>query len=426
MENTEENETKKGFYSASKVSLAFLIFTLIFVFLTSHNLYVRASNVQNQKLKTILTSILKPIDSFATKLHVNTAFDALRRKVLQTAQLDKMPSWEEFYYGEEEASLETNEEVASAQASEKPDVASGMEEGKSDAGDVNVNEDNGENEQSESGDGVLNTNEEIDQTVATEERAEERSGEGEQREVDEDQSDEEGEEVDQSPYLYDDKRPFRILMVGDSQMYSIANGLKKITAGHEAIEITDFSIQSSGFIRGDYYNWEKKIANIFSEQEMGYYHVAVVLLGMNDYQDIFYGNTYLVRETKGWEERYRDKIVRVMNLLLLHTKKVYWLGMPIVRRGTYNDDLRYIDKVQEAVASEYHHSGLKRVSLANIAPGEGVPFTETIQKEDGQIIRLMKSDGVHYTLAGGEYIMSSFLKDLYAEWYIKPACEKKE
>ena len=423
MENKDQTETKTSFYSAGKVALAFLIFTLIFVFLTSHNLYIRASNIQNQQVKTILTSILYPIDAFATKLGVNTFFDNSRKKLLQAFQLDKMPNWEEFYYDEESGGVQ-EKSLALAQAKgnsvQDADVKQTDTAEKASKDDNEAMSDNDESVDTETKD-------------ATDKSEEEGSNEGKEEETQEDvdateemqEQTEEQEEQPTSPYLYDEERPFRILMVGDSQMYSIANGLKKLTAGQDAIEITDFSIQSSGFIRGDYYNWEKKIANIFSEQEAGYYHVAVVLLGMNDYQDIFYGNTYLVRETKGWEERYRDKIVRVMNLLLLHTKRVYWLGMPIVRRGTYNDDLRYIDKVQESVAKEYHHSGLQRVSLANIAPGEGVPFTETIQKEDGQIIRLMKSDGVHYTLAGGEYIMSSFLKDLYAQWYIKPM-QKKE
>ena len=421
MENKEQIETKKGCYSAGKIVLAFLIFTLIFVFFTSHNLYIRASNIQNQQVKKILLFVLQPIDTFASKIKVNTFFDNSRKVLLNLAELDKMPNWEEFYYVQEGVEMQT-------------DVVAVAPAKNNDAEDVQIEESSDVN-QRDSDDERKNENDEDDENLKQDEIELEENIEKDDsnKEIDEgreedfpsaEMNDGAPEEDAPSPYLYDEEKPFRILMVGDSQMYSIANGLKKLTAGQDAIEITDFSIQSSGFIRGDYYNWEKKIANIFSEQETGYYHVAVVLLGMNDYQDIFYGNTYLVRETKGWEERYRDKIVRVMNLLLLHTKKVYWLGMPIVRRGTYNDDLRYIDKVQEAVAKEYHHSGLQRVSLANIAPGEGVPFTETIQKEDGQIIRLMKSDGVHYTLAGGEYIMSSFLKDIYAQWYIKPPQEK--
>jgi len=410
MQNKEQKETRRGFYSPIKVALAFLIFTLVFVFLTSHSLYVRASNIQNKQLKTILTSILQPIDTFATKLGVNTFFDNSRKALLHIAQLEKIPDWEEFYYVEEGGNMQ-DETLAMTSAENNKSVG---DTEKTKTSDSDVIKESGNQEE------LVNDEVEDRKNKIEETEMQDEVDEGVDYDLKQEATDDLQEEPSPSPYLYDENKPFRILMVGDSQMYSIANGLKKLTAGQDAIEITDFSIQSSGFIRGDYYNWEKKIANIFSEQESGYYHVAVVLLGMNDYQDIFYGNTYLVRETKGWEERYRDKIVRVMNLLLLHTKKVYWLGMPIVRRGTYNDDLRYIDSVQEAVAKEYHHSGLKRVSLANIAPGEGVPFTETIQKEDGNIIRLMKSDGVHYTLAGGEYIMSSFLKDLYSEWYIKP------
>ena len=408
-DNTEEEtekKTKKGIYSVNKTIFSFFFFTLLFIFTTSHDLYIKASRINSPQIKKILVAILAPIDSLATNIGLTDLFNSSRQKILEVAKLDKELDWESFYYIEDDASIAQNiDKKENIQPLIKPKKPKKPPKKTDDSSLVKEKEDS-----------ISYQVEEV--AESTDEQ------EGEQDEISYQIDEWDNSYVEDfipeiSPYIYDENNPFHLLMVGDSQMYSVANGLKKLTAGQEAIEITDISIQSSGFIRGDYYNWEKKLENIFKEKP-DYYHAVVILLGMNDYQDILENNRFIPRESKEWEARYRDKIVRVINLLLLNTKKVYWLGMPVVRRASYNDDLRYIDGVQERVANEYNHIGLKRISLAKITPGEGVPYTESVQKEDGNIIRIMKQDGIHYTLSGGQYVMEDFLKDLYTSWYIKP------
>ena len=384
MKNKESVKKEKGSYSVNKTMLGFLLFTLLFVFISSSDLYVKSSHVENVYMRAILTSILKPIDSLARRTGVTNLFNTTRQKLLELAKLNNELEWEEFYYTstEDELAKETNE----------ADVKNEMRvKGRAKPLEKKVLE-------------------EVSPIVLEEDEAEELE---ESKEV-------QNEEEEISPYVYDESRPFHLLMIGDSQMYSIANGLKKLTEENKSIEITDIAIHSSGFVRGDYYNWEKKLENVFKEKETGYYHASVILLGMNDYQDIYTPSSLLLRETKEWEEKYKERIMKVLNVLLLNTKKVYWLGLPLVRRAAYNDDLRYIDKIQEGVAVDYELSNLVRISLASIAPGDGVPYTDTIQKEDGTIIRLMKGDGIHYTSQGGQYVMEGFLKDLYTTWFIKP------
>ncbi|MGP1439746.1 MAG: SGNH/GDSL hydrolase family protein [Treponema sp.] len=384
MKNKESVKKEKGSYSVNKTMLGFLLFTLLFVFISSSDLYVKSSHVENVYMRAILTSILKPIDSLARRTGVTNLFNTTRQKLLELAKLNNELEWEEFYY--------TSTEDELAKETKEADVKNEMRvKGRAKPLEKKVLEG-------------------VSPIVLEEDEAEELE---ESKEV-------QNEEEEISPYVYDESRPFHLLMIGDSQMYSIANGLKKLTEENKSIEITDIAIHSSGFVRGDYYNWEKKLENVFKEKETGYYHASVILLGMNDYQDIYTPSSLLLRETKEWEEKYKERIMKVLNVLLLNTKKVYWLGLPLVRRAAYNDDLRYIDKIQEGVAVDYELSNLVRISLASIAPGDGVPYTDTIQKEDGRIIRLMKGDGIHYTNQGGQYVMEGFLKDLYTTWFIKP------
>ena len=83
------NKKKKGAYSVNKTILSFFIFTLLLVFITSSDLYIKSSHIENVYVKTILTSILKPVDSLARKTGVTTLFNQSREKMLSFSKLNK-------------------------------------------------------------------------------------------------------------------------------------------------------------------------------------------------------------------------------------------------------------------------------------------------------------------------------------------------
>ena len=210
-------------------------------------------------------------------------------------------------------------------------------------------------------------------------------------------------------------------MIGDSQMHSIAAGFLRLTGQNSSIRVKEISVHSSGFIRSDYYNWPKKLKNVFAESKNEPYDIAVIFLGMNDYQNFYADNgKVLVKETEDWESAYRDKIKTHLDILSANTKKVYWLGMPIVRNKIYNAQLLYIEDLHKKIALEYSETMLQKISLSSIVPGDGVPYSDTVKTSDGKKINLMKDDGHHYTVSGGEYVMKPFLELLYKDWDLEP------
>ncbi len=226
--------------------------------------------------------------------------------------------------------------------------------------------------------------------------------------------------TEEKKYQYTALNPLNILMVGDSQMQSIAPGFKRLIGNKSAIRVDEIAVHSSGFIRGDYYNWQKKLTTVF-KQNKGKYDIAVILLGMNDYQNFYDRNgKVLVKETKKWEEEYHKKIRNIIDILLINTKKVYWIGMPRVRDRVYNENLLYIERIQNDLAEKYANPNLIKFSPVAVAPGIGVPYTDIITTKEGAVIKLMRNDGIHYTFSGSEFIMRKFLSDLYSDWDIEP------
>lgn len=229
--------------------------------------------------------------------------------------------------------------------------------------------------------------------------------------------------TEKQQFHYTAQNPLKVLMIGDSQMQSIAGGFIRALGENAPVKIKDISVHSSGFVRSDYYNWPKKLETIFAETKDSPYDAAIIFLGMNDYQNFYSSNgKVLIKESKDWEISYKEKIKKHLDILLSNTKKIYWLGMPLVRNKVYNEDLKYIDKLHEQVAEEYGNN-LVRFSMIKIAPGDGMEYVDIIQKPDGTKIKLMRDDGIHYTISGGEYIMQKFLDVLYSDWEISKKTE---
>ncbi len=213
-----------------------------------------------------------------------------------------------------------------------------------------------------------------------------------------------------SSLVHSPENPLRVFAFGDSQAYSLGNGLSRLSGKDGPIVVEVLAVHSTGFIRGDYYSWPAKLEDTFSAQR---YDAAVLMLGMNDYQN-FYNSAgkALRKETAEWEAAYHERCRRIIDLLLMNVDRVYWLGMPVVQNSAYNQSLAYIDEVQQKLAAEYSPQTLQRISVRDVLPGTGKSFTDTVVREDGSTIKVMSSDGTHFTVEGGQLVMRPLFDSL--------------
>lgn len=425
-------DKKSIFYSANKALSFFLLCIFLFMLLLGKSLDDFSSKIKNPYAADVFKTAVKPVSELSQKLKLDNLIPSARSFFLHYAGLEGLSDWDSFYYMDS-AELIHRERLLALEnlgnvidksqsdvlpAESKPEDVAAVKKmvDELEAKLENINT-------------VLDRLKDIEQArVAelekirlTQKMLELRKEDIFETAVKEGESNVEQAEAPKKVYTYNTERPLRILMIGDSQMHSIAAGFLRLTGQNSSIRVKEISVHSSGFIRGDYYNWPKKLKNVFEESQNEPYDIAVIFLGMNDYQNFYADNgKVLVKETEDWESAYRDKIITHLDVLFANTKKVYWLGMPVVRDKIYNAQLLYIEDLQKKIASEYSSIILNKFSLSSIAPGEGVPYTDTLKTAEGKKIRLMKDDGHHYTVSGGEYIMQPFLELLYKDWDLEP------
>jgi len=425
-------DKKSIFYSANKALSFFLLCIFLFMLLLGKSLDDFSSKIKNPYAADVFKTAVKPVSELSQKLKLDNLIPSARSFFLRYAGLEGLSDWDSFYYMDSAELIHRERLLALENLGEAIDKSQRdvlpAESKPEDVAAVKKMVDELE-AKLENINTVLDRLKDIEQArVAelekirlTQKMLELRKEDIFETAVKEGESNVEQAEAPKKVYTYNTERPLRILMIGDSQMHSIAAGFLRLTGQNSSIRVKEISVHSSGFIRGDYYNWPKKLKNVFEESQNEPYDIAVIFLGMNDYQN-FYADSgkVLVKETEDWESAYRDKIITHLDVLFANTKKVYWLGMPVVRDKIYNAQLLYIEDLQKKIASEYSSIILNKFSLSSIAPGEGVPYTDTLKTAEGKKIRLMKDDGHHYTISGGEYIMQPFLELLYKDWDLEP------
>lgn len=400
---------KTGTYSVNKTVLSFIASVFIFSLFCAQPLNVIISQIKNNYVKNICFQLIKPIEDFSIYLGIYNLFPSARNSVLTFTGLNGKLEWENFYYTEDKPNT----------AAEKNDLIDTEPETVNRLSLLPLKEITGLKAEQEK---IIFSEENllVENTKEVKEKTDLSDAENYGMQAEE-KSEIIFEESSEIPlYDYTAEKPFRILMFGDSQMKSLAGGLQRLTVSQKAIEITEISVHSSGFVRGDYYNWKKKLESVFAQTKDKPYDAAAFLLGMNDYQNFYNSDgKVLIKETSAWEEKYEEKIHAILDIVLANSRKAYWFGMPAVRRKSFNEDLSYIEKVQKKAASNYGNQNLIKVSIRDIAPGKDVPYTDNLQTLNGKYIKLMRDDGIHYTIAGGEYIMQSFLNTLYTDWNIE-------
>ncbi len=222
------------------------------------------------------------------------------------------------------------------------------------------------------------------------------------------------EEKGDKPVVYNIGNPFKLYIFGDSQITSFGNGFKRLIGDTPIIQATHLGIISSGFIRDEYYTWGAKLKDECSKKS---YDAAIFMLGMNDNIDITdaEGNP-IRRRTEEWNDIYIRRCTELIDTMLSLFPKVYWLGMPMPKSKTYDENLKIIDGLHDKIAANYDSEKLVRVSVRDIFPGSGQGYAESVVMENGKTLKVMGTDGIHLTVGGGQYIMKKLLDKILTDF----------
>lgn len=196
--------------------------------------------------------------------------------------------------------------------------------------------------------------------------------------------------------------PTRVWMGGDSLAGELEWGLTPLLDGAGVFRSFAFYKGSSGICRYDYFHWERKIRSVMAKVRPD---AVVFMVGANDTQSVWTADHWIHYGTAEWKTAYGRRVGRLMDIMLKSdARRIYWVGMPIMRQRWRDSRMRAINSIVAGQAGE--RAGVTFVDIRDL-------FADT---KGAYVAKWRTSDGVHFTTAGWRRLGKRVYRYIKADW----------
>jgi len=189
---------------------------------------------------------------------------------------------------------------------------------------------------------------------------------------------------------------YDVAVIGDSLGSGLWQGLYQNFQNSEKQEVNFVRLAktNTGIVRDDRYDWPREVEALVKEQD---FQIAVMMFGANDAQSIRAGGKRYHFKTPGWEQRYRERIDRMINALMKRDIAVYWVGLPNVEKPELREDYLHVNAIFKERASEH---GVRFIDTWDVTNDEKGDYQAIGESVDGRRTILRAKDGTHFTPEG--------------------------
>ncbi len=139
-------------------------------------------------------------------------------------------------------------------------------------------------------------------------------------------------------------------------------------------------------------------------------HITVAMVGLNDRTPIRLPGTKRLQIGKDeWREEYGRRVDRLIKVLKKRGGAVYWIGLPVMRKTEWNEDIQVMNDI---VRERAYLNGIKYIDAYAGLADEGGNFVAMGPDMAGLMRRLRESDGVSFTPAGNRKLAHFVERDI--------------
>ena len=188
--------------------------------------------------------------------------------------------------------------------------------------------------------------------------------------------------------------PLRIGVFGDSMADGLYTGLYRDLQHTPNVTVSKFSQVSTGLSRYDYVDIQAKTRGQLDAQPID---VAVILFGTNDAQGIETDGQIHPFGSDGWKAAYAKRVDDLVALLRSRDVAVYWVGLPRMKRDTFEARMALINGVVEARMKALGVPYIETTALTSNGDGGYEAYLPT---DSGRRTLMRANDGIHMSMAG--------------------------
>ncbi|MGA8172526.1 MAG: SGNH family hydrolase, partial [Methylocystis sp.] len=188
---------------------------------------------------------------------------------------------------------------------------------------------------------------------------------------------------------------FLVVVMGDTLGDMLADGLDEAFEDTPRIGILHKGKESSGLVRGDYYDWPKAAQDIANSPRKA--DVAVMMLGSNDHQTLGDGTQALEPFSPRWREIYASRVDAVARAFKEKNIPLLWVGLPVMKAERFSADMAQINEIYRSGAAR---AGIPFIDIWDVFADEHGQYSAFGPDINGQNVKLRAADGVHFSSAG--------------------------
>ena len=186
----------------------------------------------------------------------------------------------------------------------------------------------------------------------------------------------------------------RLAVFGDSMAVDIAKALERLFAEDPNLTVISQGVGSSGFVRDDFFDWNKTITEQIAEDN---FDIAVVIIGINDRQPI--GKAAPL--TDEWATQYSARVGAFVSELRSANKPTIWIGLPPMQANSYGQAIAQIAELQKLAVFS---GGAEYLDIYERFLNEEGKYSTYGPDINGNRVRMRKDDGIHLSAAGADKV----------------------
>ena len=205
--------------------------------------------------------------------------------------------------------------------------------------------------------------------------------------------------------------PLRVWVIGDSLTPHVGTALRALGAANGLMRVSVEAWGGTGLARPDVFDWPAFVAD---NPPAPAPDAIVVLLGANDGQGMASPEGWLAFGAPEWDAYYAALVGGFMDQLLALSRRVYWVGQPIMGGPNLDSRTRHISRIVREQAALRLEA--RFVEAYSVFQGEDGGFAVVLPDAQGNLVTVRSTDGIHYTTAGGQRLAQAIWEVLAADW----------
>lgn len=203
----------------------------------------------------------------------------------------------------------------------------------------------------------------------------------------------------------------KLAVFGDSMAVDVAKALERFYAEDPNITVINQGVGSSGFVRSDFFDWNKTATEQVSANS---FDIAVMIIGINDRQTLDVGDQSLKALTPEWNAAYQERVAQFVSTVRAANKPLIWIGLPPMSKADYSNAMGQISGIQRLAV---FGGGAEFVDIYDRFIGEDGKYSSSGPDLNGNRVRMRKEDGIHFSAAGADklaFYLSQTIKNFYS------------